>query len=87
MEASPNPFNPSTAISFVLPEDANVHLAVYDLKGRLVNRLIEGDQPAGQYDLVWDGKDRAGDQVSSGVYFARLDTSLGTVIQKLALIK
>ena len=73
----PNPFNPTTKISFALPEDAHVHLLVYDVRGRLVNVLLEGDQTAGPYDVVWNGTDAAGAPVASGTYFARLETSTG----------
>jgi spore coat protein A len=85
--SAPNPFNPSTEISFALPKDTHVHLVIYDLRGRVVKVLMEGDQKAGQYDLVWNGQDSSGSAVSSGTYFARLETSFGSAVEKLVLAK
>jgi spore coat protein A len=87
LKMSPNPFNPATKISFALPQDAHVHLVVYDVRGRLVNVLMEGDQTAGEYSVVWNGQDQSGARVSSGTYFARLETSIGAVVQKLVMTK
>jgi spore coat protein A len=87
LKLSPNPFNPQTKISFKLPATSHVHLLVYDIKGRLVNVLMEGDQAAGDYNVIWDGKDQSGAQVASGTYFARLETGHGTEIQKMVMLK
>ena len=87
LSLSPNPFNPATKISFELPKDAHVHLVVYDVRGRLINVLMEGDQISGSYEVVWHGKDASGSAVSSGTYFARLETSYGSAVQKLVLAK
>ena len=87
MTLSPNPFNPQTKISFDLPRDAHVHLLVYDIRGRLVNVLMEGSHTAGRYDVTWDGRDQAGGRVASGTYFARLETDMGAVVRKLSLLK
>jgi spore coat protein A len=84
---APNPFNPQTKISFSLAQDAHVHLLVYDIRGRLVNVLMEGNQTAGQHEIMWDGKDRNGSQVASGTYFARLETSIGIEIEKMVMLK
>lgn len=87
LAASPNPFNPATKITYALRADSHVHLLVYDVRGRLVNVLAEGNQPKGSYEVTWDGRDQAGASVASGTYFARLETSQGSVVQKLALLK
>lgn len=68
----PNPFNPSTTISFSLAEPMPVRLGIYNLKGQLVKELLNGVTPRGDHQLVWDGRDKAGRQVSSGLYFYRL---------------
>jgi spore coat protein A len=87
MNAAPNPFNPLTKISYALPRSAHVHLLVYDIRGRLVQVLAEGEQPAGTYTFEWNGRNQAGSQVASGTYFARLETSLGSQVKKLVMLK
>ncbi len=83
----PNPFNPLTRVSFDLPAAGKVNLGVYDLHGRLVRRLLNGNQPAGPGGAVWDGTDSHGRSVGSGVYFARLITPAGMVQHKMVLVK
>jgi len=83
----PNPFNPMTKISYKLPADSHVHLLVYDIAGRLVKVLAEGNQIAGAHEVMWDGKDNSGAQVASGTYFARLESDAGTAVQKLVMLK
>jgi|GEM_PF-6633664 len=68
----PNPFNPSTTIPYLLSERADVSLDVYDLGGRFVRTLVRDAQGPGAYQAVWDGTDRTGRAVSSGVYLCRL---------------
>jgi len=69
---APNPFAHSTSIRFDLPREADAELAVFDISGRLVRRLVNGHLPAGSHVTVWDGTDEAGRQVQSGAYFTRL---------------
>lgn len=69
---TPNPFNPSTTISYELPSPSDVMLTVYDITGRTINTLAEAHQPAGTYSILWNGTDKSGDPVSTGVYFCRL---------------
>ena len=83
----PNPFNPLTKVSFNLPEAGKVTLGVYDVQGRLVNTLADGEAPAGRQSVIWDGTDSHGRQVSSGIYFARLITPEGVVQHKMILVK
>ena len=71
----PNPFNPSTTISFALPSRAEVRLSIFTVTGQLVSRLAEGTYPAGTHTLTWDGRNRDGRLVSSGVYLYRLETA------------
>ncbi|OGC91447.1 MAG: hypothetical protein A2W25_00375 [candidate division Zixibacteria bacterium RBG_16_53_22] len=70
----PNPFNPSTSISFGLPKDALVKLEVFNLLGQKVKTLLAGNQRAGYKQIVWDGRDNGGKAVASGIYFYRLTT-------------
>jgi flagellar hook assembly protein FlgD len=68
----PNPFNPSTVISFELATAGEVRLAVYDSRGAVVRELVSGPRPAGAHEVRWDGRDVRGRPAGSGVYYARL---------------
>ena len=80
--AYPNPFNPSTNLSYTVPQDGNVKLSVYDINGRLVENLVNTHQPAGSYNALWNASN-----ISSGVYFVRLSASSEILTQKVMLIK
>lgn len=67
----PNPFNPSTTISYQLVEDASIQLKIYDVMGREVMTLVDAQKQAGYHSVQWSGKDSRGTQVSSGVYLYR----------------
>ena len=85
----PNPFNPSTAISYSVPEGHTVFvtLKVYDLRGRLVQTLVNELREAGNYSVFWDGTDISGRKVASGVYFYRLQAGEFTRTRKMVLLK
>jgi len=83
----PNPFNPQTSISYSLPEKTYVTIHIYDLLGREVNTLVNNLQEAGSHSVLWDGTDYAGQAVSSGVYFYKLNTSQTTLTKKMLLLK
>lgn len=83
----PNPFNPQTSLRYSLPQPAAVRLVIYDVRGRLVRTLVTGNQPAGLHTVVWDGRDDRGSDVASGVYFARLESSLGLQTHKMLLAR
>jgi hypothetical protein len=68
----PNPFNPTTIIKYALPADSNVELKIYDLMGREVRTMVNGYNGIGYKEIMWDGKNEAGTQVSSGIYLYRL---------------
>ncbi|MHB9029532.1 MAG: two-component regulator propeller domain-containing protein, partial [Candidatus Latescibacterota bacterium] len=70
----PNPFNPSTTISFSLPSTGKATLSVYSISGQKVRELVLGYLPAGVHSVVWDGRDDHGNSVSSGVYISRLES-------------
>ena len=78
----PNPFNPITEIGFSVPNSVNVDLSIYDMQGRLVENLHSGILDPGEYNFAWTA-----DGYASGVYFAKLSSSLGTDVQKLMLMK
>ncbi|MFA4907724.1 MAG: FlgD immunoglobulin-like domain containing protein [archaeon] len=84
----PNPFNPRTTIAFDLPEESHVTLTIYDIMGREIVRLLDENQPAGFRHVVWDGKDKSGQTVSSGIYLYTLKTSAGfSETKKMAIVR
>ncbi len=89
LSSFPNPFNPSTKISFTLPEDEWVELAIFNSKGERVRTLIEGTQLAAQvHSMIWDGRNEQGQSLASGVYMARLHLGRHhTSTRKLLLLK
>jgi hypothetical protein len=84
---APNPFNPTTTISFTLPERSRVRLAIYDVEGRIVSELIDDVVEDGYREYVWDGKNSEGNPVSSGVYFYRLTVGDRTLTKKMVCLK
>jgi C1A family cysteine protease/fibronectin type 3 domain-containing protein len=84
----PNPFNPSTAIRYTVPQPgAEVRISVYDLRGRLVRTLVSEEKGAGEYMAVWRGRDDQGNGLSSGVYFYRIEIGDYRVDRKMILLK
>jgi hypothetical protein len=83
----PNPFNPRVTVEFSLQVTGPVTLAIHDVMGRVVAKLVDGDRPAGSAAITWNGRDRSGAPVASGVYFARLQTANGVSRQKLVLAR
>jgi predicted outer membrane repeat protein len=83
----PNPFNPSTTISYYLPEDSPVTLAVYDVSGRRIADLVGKTEKKGRYSVTWNGKEEAGGSVASGIYFYRLAAGNETVSRKMILMR
>ena len=83
----PNPFNPSTTITYAPGGATRVALIVYNVQGQKVRTLAEGYQPAGVHSVVWDGADDRGAKVSSGVYLYRLSTSERTDQKRMLLVR
>lgn len=81
----PNPFNPSTVIRFGLPRSGEVQLTIYNILGERVAELVNGALPAGQYTYTWEGRNRNGQPLASGVYFYRLESE-GKILQKKMLL-
>jgi len=84
---APNPFNPQTMIAFELASSGTVRLDIHDLRGRLVRRLVSGHVEAGPHQVRWDGRDGAGRDMASGVYFSRLIAEGVTQHQKMTLVR
>jgi len=80
--AYPNPFNPTTTLSFALPSQSDVTITIYNMQGRQVSTLIDGNMEAGYHSVVWNA-----DAQASGVYFVKMMTSEFTKTQKLMLVK
>jgi hypothetical protein len=87
LPVSPNPFQNVTVIWFDLSQTENVTLEIFDLLGRQVRRLRDGNLPAGTYSALWDGRDELGNFSSSGVYFAILRTRSWIQKQKLLFLR
>ncbi|MCD4691146.1 T9SS type A sorting domain-containing protein [bacterium] len=83
----PNPFNPTTRIAFSLPQPGNVKVSVFDVSGRLVRVLTDGEYAAGQGEVAWDGTDSVGKSVATGVYLYRMEAAGETRDGKMVLLK
>ncbi|MDH4036207.1 MAG: T9SS type A sorting domain-containing protein [Candidatus Krumholzibacteria bacterium] len=83
----PNPFNPSTQITFDLVERDNVEISVYDVNGHRVTTLFKGSMDAGSHAVTWDGTAASGERVSSGVYMYSLRTSSDQITRRMVLLK
>lgn len=83
----PNPFNPRTVIRFDLPSEQRATLRIYALDGSLVAELVDEVLPAGTNEVIWNGSDRQGRRLASGVYLYRLRTSEGTLNRRMLLLK
>jgi len=84
----PNPFNPTTIIPLAIPLHTEIELRVYNLLGQEVKTIYTGSIEAGRYDLSWDGRDDAGQALSSGIYLYRLTTRAGVNLTgRMVLLK
>jgi len=84
----PNPFNPTTTISFSIPEESNVKLSIYNIKGQKIKSLLNDQITSGEHSIVWNGEDDSGKKVSSGVYLYKLNVNGKTeAVRKCLLLK
>ncbi len=84
----PNPFNPRTTIEYSIYEDGDVMISVYNIKGQLIRTFNEGFKEANKIEeVVWDGKDNNSGNVSSGVYFIRIESGNTVETRKAVLLK
>ena len=84
---APNPFSRTTTLAYALAQGGPVELAVYGIDGRRVATLVQGSREVGEYRQVWDGRDRSGQAVRPGMYYARLVTPQGRFTRRLVLMK
>jgi flagellar hook assembly protein FlgD len=83
----PNPFNPSTRISFSLSLESEVTIEVYDTTGRKIVTLARARFSAGSHAVVWEARDRQGRDVSSGTYFYRVSAGTHAVTRKMLFLR
>ncbi|MBL7032735.1 MAG: T9SS type A sorting domain-containing protein [Candidatus Delongbacteria bacterium] len=87
VSATPNPFNPSTEISFLLNRTSDVSLKVYNIQGQLVSTLLQGSLESGVYSCSWNGSSDRGNPVASGIYYFQLGNGTEQISGKLILLK
>lgn len=83
----PNPFNPKATLAFELAEPGKVTVRVFDVTGRRLRALADEAMPAGRYDLTWDGRDDAGAELASGVYFIQMRAGRYAGVRKAVLVR
>lgn len=83
----PNPFNPTTQINYNLPTQSLVNVSIYNMLGQNVSTLVSGMQDAGEYSVLWNGVNDAGNPVPSGIYFVKMNHNNETLSQKITLLK
>lgn len=82
----PNPFTEGTTFQLTMPTAGVIKICVYDITGKLMHTLIDGFQPAGNYDVYWNGKDLDGNPVPPGVYVCTLFSD-NTVVKSVKVVK
>lgn len=83
----PNPFNPTTKISFSLPTEQEIELTIFNIKGQKVKTLYSGSAEVGEHTVIWEGKDNNDKSVSSGIYFYKLKTNSKELTRKMLMMK
>lgn len=86
-DVSPNPFNDNTRISFTLDEASRAKLCVYDLQGRLISTLAEGNYTSGSHEIIWNGNTASGEKIPAGVYFIRMESKSGMEAKKAIITR
>jgi len=76
-----------TIIDFTLPAPGKFSLIIYDITGRKVRELVSGDLSSGKHSVLWDGKDSAGETVSSGIYLSTLRFGSATATRRMLFLK
>ena len=85
--AYPNPFNPVTSLRYAIPENAFVNIRIYDLKGRLVNTVVNQEETAGYKAIKWACVDDKGKPVSAGLYLYTIQAGDFRQTKKMVLLK
>jgi len=87
LPAYPNPFNPSTTISYGLDTDSKVTIQIYDITGKLINTLQDEIQTQGWHSVIWNGTNQFGEQSPAGLYLSRITFNNEVKTNKLMLLK
>jgi len=87
LSSHPNPSNPRTTLTFVLPTASHVRLSIHDMSGRRLASLIDDHREAGTHTLIWEGRDSDGNSLPSGVYFCEIETGEYRAMRKMTLLK
>lgn len=87
LAAVPNPFNAATRIDFAIPEAGTFTLKIYDIRGRLITNLDEGERTIGSYSTEWNGNNKSGEAVPAGVYFCQFRSGRIKMQKKLVLLR
>lgn len=85
LTVTPNPMTMSSNVKFALPTSGQASVRVYNIRGQMVQTLVDGDIAAGEYNARWDGTNNTGNTVTSGIYFFKLETGRGSVISKVVV--
>ena len=83
----PNPFNPQTKLDYLLPRNSFVSIRIYNMLGQEIITLLEEEKRYGKYSVLWNGLDRNGKQVASGVYFTELKAKGFRMVRKMLMLK
>jgi hypothetical protein len=83
----PNPFNPSTTIEYQIPEDGHVRISIFDINGKKIRQLQDGQQSSGTYKVKWRGKNSDGIPVSSGFYIYTIQFEKEVLSKRMIFLK
>ena len=83
----PNPFNPSTTISYSLHTESLVNISIYNIRGQLIKTIVNETKESGNHSVVWNGVDTHSNNVSSGIYFYKMETDQSIEVKKMLLMK
>ena len=83
----PNPFNPEASIRYGVDKGGLVEIKIYNQRGQVVRNLVNSEHTKGWYKMIWDGKNDLGNNVATGVYFARMDLGGKKYLRKMVMMK
>ncbi len=83
----PNPFNPETTISFTVTQKRNLNLSIYNIKGKIVKTLYNGNINCGEHQIIWNGNNEKNESVSSGIYLYKFEADDFVITKKMILLK
>ena len=87
MQNTPNPFNPTTVIEYQIPKTENVTVRIYNIKGQLIDEILNETQNEGVHQVIWNGTDRNNESVASGIYLYSVKSGNSVLSKKMLLLK